>query len=265
MNSSRSTRTIGMFVAVMLGVTSWTDAQDDVITIDSLAGGPGTVQTLSITLSNDAVCQGWSVGVTHDPSRVTLLDAIDGADAQALQGGTGPAFSNITIYPTGFTSGVVISFLGGVFLPEGDFELYEATYELGEIEGVTSVEFTDELGTPPVSTVIVHAGASIVPEQVSGSIDVGVSFIRGDCNDDQLIDIADVIYVEQFLFLSGEVPACQSACDCNDDSLLDIADSITLLSWLFIGGAEPPPPFDACGDDPTSDSITCASTSAICP
>ncbi|MCA8958914.1 MAG: hypothetical protein KDC38_00310 [Planctomycetes bacterium] len=91
-------------------------------------------------------------------------------------------------------------------------------------------------------------------------------FRRGDCNRDGSTDIADPIYVELYLFLSGATPACLDACDTNDDGTLNIADSIYLLTTLFSGGALPPSPFDVCGPDPTADPLTCESyPDPLCP
>ncbi len=85
------------------------------------------------------------------------------------------------------------------------------------------------------------------------------TFMRGDCNADGFTDIADPIYVEQYLFLSGEPPSCVDACDTNDDGLLDIADAIFILTTLFTGGAAPQPPYGVCGNDPTDDGLLCDS------
>ena len=38
---------------------------------------------------------------------------------------------------------------------------------------------------------------------------------------------------------------------------LNVADGIALLGYLFSGAAAPPPPFDACGIDPTPDALEC--------
>ena len=43
---------------------------------------------------------------------------------------------------------------------------------------------------------------------------------------------------------------------------IDITDAIALLGHLFQGGAAPPPPFPACGLDPTEDGLPCPSPPA---
>lgn len=84
-------------------------------------------------------------------------------------------------------------------------------------------------------------------------------FIRGDAAWDGEVDIADAVMMLTVLFGSG----CQTICDCpdaldaNDDSANDISDPIYVLMYLFSGGNPPPPPFPACGTDPTTDTLDC--------
>ena len=88
-------------------------------------------------------------------------------------------------------------------------------------------------------------------------------FIRGDCNIDNSLDIADAIFGLGVLF-SGAGPAnCADACDVNDDGSHDIGDPISLLSNLFNSGPNPPAP-NSCGEDPTSDSLDCQNGPTEC-
>ena len=82
-------------------------------------------------------------------------------------------------------------------------------------------------------------------------------FLRGNCNLDLDINLADPIFLISFLFAEGPSPSCQDACDANDDGVLDIADSIYLLLYLFSEGPPPLPPVDECGPDETKDAVDC--------
>lgn len=76
-------------------------------------------------------------------------------------------------------------------------------------------------------------------------------FIRGDANDDGVVDMSDPVSVLNLMFLGTPVP-CEVALDANDDNTLDLSDPVYLLGYLLLAGApEPPLPFGACGDDPT--------------
>ncbi|MFN0059029.1 MAG: hypothetical protein ACKVX7_11275 [Planctomycetota bacterium] len=78
-------------------------------------------------------------------------------------------------------------------------------------------------------------------------------FRRADSNADGLINIADAIFTLSWMFVDGPLPSCGDSADHNDDGLINIADPISTLSLLFSGGPPPPPPYAACGTDPTPD------------
>jgi hypothetical protein len=82
---------------------------------------------------------------------------------------------------------------------------------------------------------------------------LALAFIRGDVNADRNVNIADPVYILQYLFAQGATPGCLDAADVNDDGTINIADPTYLLGYLFAQKAKPLPPFDACGIDPTTD------------
>ena len=70
--------------------------------------------------------------------------------------------------------------------------------------------------------------------------EVDISYIRGDANADGGIDIADVVYLLNYLFSDGPEPVpCLDAGDANCDGTVDIADVVYLINYLFNDG--PPP------------------------
>jgi 6-phosphogluconolactonase (cycloisomerase 2 family) len=64
-------------------------------------------------------------------------------------------------------------------------------------------------------------------------------YIRGDANSDWTIDIADVVYLLNYLFLGGPAPDPLAAGDINCDGMIDAGDAAYLLDYLFVNG--PPP------------------------
>ena len=98
----------------------------------------------------------------------------------------------------------------------------------------------------------------VVPEEI---------FQRGDCNSDDKVDLADsaTMLANQF---SGLEVLCPDACDTNDDGVLNLADSVFVLNWLFKFGEIPPAPgpYDD-GPDPTLDDTlpVCNSNDTSCP
>lgn len=84
----------------------------------------------------------------------------------------------------------------------------------------------------------------------------GESFTRGDCNADgsivrgTLCDIADAVFLLNYVFADGEDPPCVEACNVNGDPRIDIGDAVYLLSYCFSDGPVPAAPFPACGEAP---------------
>ncbi|KPJ49541.1 hypothetical protein AMJ40_05315, partial [candidate division TA06 bacterium DG_26] len=81
-------------------------------------------------------------------------------------------------------------------------------------------------------------------------------FIRGDVDENGVVDMADYIFCE-----TGPPFSCDDAADVNDNGILEWgpggADCMYLASFLS-GGPPPPPPFPFCGLDPTDDALGCA-------
>ena len=102
-------------------------------------------------------------------------------------------------------------------------------------------------------------GSSLYVDNVElGNVPVvGTPFVRGDVNADGATNIADAISLLSHLFAGAASPPCAKAADANDDGLLNIADAITILSHLFASAGDLPPPFGACGLDPTEDTLPC--------
>ena len=88
------------------------------------------------------------------------------------------------------------------------------------------------------------------------------SFVRGDCNNDGRVDIADSIRGFDWLFRGEPEPSCRNACDTNDDGIVDLTDIIYTLEILFRGTAEALAPFPACGVDLTPQGVEC--TFSVC-
>ncbi|MDE0959964.1 MAG: dockerin type I repeat-containing protein [Planctomycetota bacterium] len=122
-------------------------------------------------------------------------------------------------------------------------------------------------GGLPVDNLIVVGSNAMPPGFIHGEITLspgaGGTFIRGDINDDSMINIADAVAGLSYLF-SGGSATCLDAVDTNDDGQANVADGVYLLSFLFSGGSAPPSPSPGCGADPTTDPLDCAAY-ASCP
>ncbi|MCK4607493.1 MAG: thrombospondin type 3 repeat-containing protein [candidate division Zixibacteria bacterium] len=72
--------------------------------------------------------------------------------------------------------------------------------------------------------------------------------LRGDINHDGAlpIDITDLVYLINYMFLDGPEPPCMEEADVNADGavdVIDIADLVYLIDYMFRGGPPPQPCF----------------------
>lgn len=76
-------------------------------------------------------------------------------------------------------------------------------------------------------------------------IEAELEFVRGNCNGDaeDKVTITDAATVLAYQFQGAPVP-CLDACDVNDDGKINLADSVYLLNYLFKIETPPPYPFD---------------------
>ncbi|MGE3166476.1 MAG: DUF1028 domain-containing protein [Planctomycetota bacterium] len=83
-------------------------------------------------------------------------------------------------------------------------------------------------------------------------------FLRGDCNRDHAVGVADVVTVLTLLFdpAGPEVP-CPAACDANDDGAIDLADAVRTSLALFGSSGPLPPPALRCGLAPATNALSC--------
>lgn len=127
----------------------------------------------------------------------------------------------------------------------------------------TLVELSNDYGppgSPPTANlVVVPPGLGIFPIREDCEIQFLdlPSFKRGNVNGDLTLNLADAVFVINWLFASGPAPQCLDAGDCNDDGGTDISDAIYTINYLFASGPVLPPPFPDCGLDPTDDSLDC--------
>jgi hypothetical protein len=111
---------------------------------------------------------------------------------------------------------------------------------------------------PPYPTRVVSGDNRSITPAVQGSTVIWFlplstpSFLRGDANTDGDMNMADAIYLLQYLFAEGPAVRCPDAGDANDDESMNLADGIYILQYLFADGPAIPPPHLRCGTDQTN-------------
>ncbi len=177
---------VSMLVAVM-ALGQMAIAQVHTVTASNETVLPGDSLIAIIALTNEEGARGFSLGLAH-PGTLLTLTAIDQGTATAdSNGGAGPDFEFKDLTPTGGpggTYGVILSF--GAPLDEipvgADNAIAEFSYNCSvaaEPGSTETLSFSDGLGTPVVTTVVsVVVGTtsiSRIPNKVSGSVSVGTA------------------------------------------------------------------------------------------
>lgn len=132
-------------------------------------------------------------------------------------------------------------------------------YQYRSVAGTYDITFTPPVGSGLAATTefdVVVSGPVTLDVALSASTG-GSEFIRGDANQDDLVNLADVIAILESLFSGGGPLVCPDAGDANDDGSIDISDPIAILGYLFTAGSPPPAPFPGPGADPTADALNC--------
>jgi len=136
---------------------------------------------------------------------------------------------------------------------DGDFVLHLPAQALAFLNRGDET-FDEPVSSPGLSPSNVHSFG--IDVQGDGIPDLLVR--RGDANADGRFDISDGIHTLHSLFLGGPRGPCRAAADANDSGTVDISDAIGTFQNLFLGGPRPPAPGpNACGKDPTPDSLSC--------
>jgi len=71
---------------------------------------------------------------------------------------------------------------------------------------------------------------------------VGATFVqRGDVNADGIVNVNDVVYLINYLFVPGSPPPVPlEAGDANCDGVANVNDVVYLINYLFVPGSPPP-------------------------
>jgi len=64
-------------------------------------------------------------------------------------------------------------------------------------------------------------------------------YLRGDANGDWVVNVTDVVYLINYLFIGGPGPELWQTGDANCDETINVSDVVYLINYLFISG--PPP------------------------
>ena len=67
----------------------------------------------------------------------------------------------------------------------------------------------------------------------------GITYICGDVNHDELINILDIVYLINYKYKEGPDPISMNAADVNSDELINILDIVYLINYKYKEGPDP--------------------------
>ncbi|MFN0057773.1 MAG: hypothetical protein ACKVX7_04885 [Planctomycetota bacterium] len=255
---------------MVVGGTSFTPVQEsgfvvilnpNRFTAEDSFGAPGFEASTNLRLTNTQNVSALSVSLSYDETMLTSVGVnaagiAAGAEFFQLQPGLAPG-------ELAFQLIVDTVPLMGAFLAPG-IEQLVATLDWSvspsALPGSASaLSFNNGFGSPPLNNVMIVSGSPVTPGLDSGTFGILEAFVRSDCNADTTIDIADGIYLMNYLFAGGPDPTCDDACDSNDDAQIDVSDAIYVWNYALLAGPAPLAPFPLAGPDPTAgDGLGCS-------
>jgi hypothetical protein len=247
----------------------------------------GATVTVPFEVFSDAAVSGFSFGVRHDATKLTLAGAGPSPNLlPLLESGPSPNFLVVDIEPDGGPGFYVAALLGPestdppVRLPAGTHTVFEARYTVGiEAEDTATLAITGTLGAsaggPRVALVVDVEGGraqSFAPSQAIVEIAAVTTFVRGDADASGRQNITDAVAILSFLFLGsgqanrdclvalnvdGQTPFGNPTVEDRQD--ITLSDAVFFLNGLFRGGPPPAAPFPDCGISalPVSSEIEC--------
>ena len=131
---------------------------------------------------------------------------------------------------------------------DGEWDIYGARVNpSGSVLDVQGVPISN-LSVPEVSATSAHSKGKrnlvlyqrAEPNGIYGRIVIDESsYLEGDASGDGLIDIADVVYLTNYLFKNGAKPSHLNSADVNADCKIDLADVVHLINYLYKNGPAP--------------------------
>ncbi len=143
---------------------------------------------------------------------------------------------------------------GFVLTPEGRFQADRATESLTDVDLLSAIERNDAVMTFTIvpRTMGTRFGldrdgdGAFDGDEIDAGTDPadassvpGDRFLRGDCDANGRLNIADAVHLIFHLYGGGGAPGCREACDTDGSGSLELGDALRVLNFLFGEGAAP--------------------------
>jgi len=107
-----------------------------------------------------------------------------------------------------------------------------ANLTIDEIE--VSWTAANEVLLSDVSVMVMEIPEFTIIDEVRSDAVVG-----GDANDDEAVNLADAVYLINYVFKGGPEPPSEGEGDANGDCAINLADAVYLINYVFKGGNPP--------------------------
>lgn len=216
----------------------------DTVYIDSIVTSIYFLSSVPIYFYNDEGLGGLEITITHNSPDIVIdsFSFVNGrVENYSLKGSAGLSSNTLTIYCFPLSEGLIpagTGLLGDIYfsplpglVPQIDM-LDTVTFSINNQEYATA--FSDSLSNI-FSPVFVEGYLDIIPGCCIGQ--------RGniDNSPDNILDIADLVYLVDYMFNGGPSPACneEANVDGSPDEIVDIADMVYLVDYMFGTGPAP--------------------------
>ncbi len=247
-----SMKTYLMSAAMVLALTPTGGlvlAQDpgipDTLRIDSAVAHTGGSGELPVYFTNDQSLTGVEVTVSWDSPEVTVdsFSFVGGRLAGYTSTGWATIDSGLSIYFIAFED----------LIPPGEGLLgtihfgYLSTIDPQLVTVDTATIFAPQVEYSTLFSDDFHEPFS--PQVVKGYLDI----LAGGCcigdrgnidnSPDDAVDISDLVYLIDYMFVSGPAPVCpgEANLDGDPEEIIDISDLVYLVDYMFQDGPPPPP------------------------
>jgi agmatine deiminase len=119
-----------------------------------------------------------------------------------------------------------------------DDTVHQVTYL--DVPSWCSVQDDTLSGEVPDSALI--AGFTVIVEDPFNADTQSVilcTYLCGDANRDEIVNVGDVVYLVSYLYKGGAEPLPSESGDCNRDQNVDVGDVVYLVNYLYKNGSPP--------------------------
>ncbi|MEZ5359327.1 MAG: agmatine deiminase family protein [Candidatus Zixiibacteriota bacterium] len=119
----------------------------------------------------------------------------------------------------------------------------ELTISYGDLPAWLSVAGDSVTGTAPELAVVEQFTVTVSDPYSSTeqlvTLTVTQGFLCGDANGDLSVNVADAVYIINYIFKSGPPPDPIEAADVNGDGSTNVGDAVYLINYIFNSGPSP--------------------------